>query len=87
MARKTSAKVEEGGSNLKSERFMVEERRLLDAAEKGINNMKALSKSLSQDKLIVMVKESSNIREKNLEALIKGGEEQSEIYLAKHIRE
>ena len=34
-----------------------------------------------------MIKESGSIREKNIEAMIQSGEFQSEVYLAKHIKD
>jgi hypothetical protein len=34
-----------------------------------------------------MIKESSGIRDRNLELMIKSGEEKSEIYLERHIKE
>lgn len=51
------------------------------------HNLKSLSRSLESDKLITMIKESSGIREKNLEVMVKSGEEKSEIYLERHIRD
>jgi hypothetical protein len=33
------------------------------------------------------MKESTNIRDRNLETMIKSGEEKSEIYLDRHIKE
>lgn len=37
--------------------------------------------------MITMVRESAGIREKNLEQMVKSGEEKSEMYLERHIRE
>jgi len=37
--------------------------------------LKALSRSLSTDKLITMVKESGGIRDRNVESMIQAGEE------------
>lgn len=36
---------------------------------------------------MIMVKESYTLREKNLEEMIRAGEEKSELYLEKHIRD
>jgi hypothetical protein len=74
-------------SGLKGERFVGEERSIITKGEKVQSDLKALSRSLSTDKLITMVKESGGIRERNVEAMIQAGEEQSEIHLAKHIKE
>ena len=60
---------------------------MIAKGEKVQSDLKALSRSLSTDKLITMVKESGGIRERNVESMIQAGEEQSEIYLAKHIKE
>jgi len=42
---------------------------------------------MDQDRLATLIKESSGIREKNLDLMLKSGEEKSELYLEKHIRE
>ena len=72
---------------MKGDRFFAEERRLIESGEKIRRDLKAFSRNLEQDKLVGMVRESGSIREKNVEAMIQSGEEQSEIFLAKHIKD
>lgn len=43
-------------------------------------------RSMDSDKLTIFIKESASMRERNLEQLVKSGEEKSELYLEKHIR-
>lgn len=52
---------------VKGERFAEQERRLIESGELLHHNIKGLSRSLEGDKLMTMVRESSGIREKNLE--------------------
>jgi hypothetical protein len=72
---------------VKGERFAEQERRLIETGELLHHNIKGMSRSLEGDKLITMIRESSGIREKNLEQMVRNGEEKSELYLERHIRD
>lgn len=52
-----------------------------------LKTLKQFQRATETDRLLTMVKESSNLRERNLEAMIRSGEEKSELYLEKHIRD
>lgn len=48
---------------------------------------KNFERAMENEKLTIMVRESSMIRSRNLEQMIKSGEEKSELYLERHIRD
>ena len=50
-----------------------------------LESINQIHRSLENDKLQTIVKESSGIRDKNVENLIKAAEDRSEQYLEKHI--
>jgi hypothetical protein len=52
-----------------------------------LTSLKNIGRALDSDRLNTMIKESSGIRDKNLDSMIKAGEEKSEIYLERHIKE
>jgi len=75
------------GNQLKGERFSSDERKMHESVDRVLTSVKALSRSIETDKLTVMMKESAGIRDRNLELMIKSGEEKSEIYLERHIKD
>lgn len=52
-----------------------------------LSTLKSFQKVLESDKLNKIVSESTAIRDKNIETLIKAAEDRSEEYLEKHIQE
>jgi hypothetical protein len=75
------------GNLIKGERFSSEERKIHESVDRVLTSVKSLARSIETDKLTTMIKESSGIRDRNLELMIKSGEEKSEIYLERHIKE
>jgi hypothetical protein len=75
------------GNLIKGERFASEERKIHESVDRVLTSVKSLARSIETDKLTTMIKESSGIRDRNLELMIKSGEEKSEIYLERHIKE
>ena len=75
------------GNLIKGERFSSEERKIHESVDRVLTTVKSLARSIETDKLTTMIKESSGIRDRNLELMIKSGEEKSEIYLERHIKE
>lgn len=75
------------GGSLKSDRFVSDETKLAEAAERMGAAQKQFMRSMDSDKLTIFIKESASMRERNLEQLVKSGEEKSELYLEKHIRQ
>ncbi len=52
-----------------------------------LSTLKSFHKVLENDKLIKIVSESTAIRDKNIETLVKAAEDRSEQFLEKHIQE